>query len=262
MSRALLIALALISARATADCMDWSWKVWPPPDTTLPTNGRIVLQGMGLAQKAVAHLAERNPRLKAKSPDPLTFAPPVRLKVVEVHVGEMLITQVVLQPERLLIPGTTYTLVFDQPGDEVEFTEGMYLRGAPRWIAGAQADRAAPTWLEPPTARPGHFKQMGCGPIEEAKVQLAVKDEGPVLVLARVQGATGGVREYLLTPLEGELAVGHSMCLGAFRLGDGEWTLELVALDAAGNATPAPGGPLRFKGLEPKKEASSSGGPR
>lgn len=250
MWRTLLIVAVLSSTRSAADCASWSFKVWPPPGTVIPPNARLVIQGYDRAQEMVAKIAGLNPRLLVKSPDPLTFSPPIRLKVVEVHTGEMKITQAVLQPERLLIPGAQYTLAFEHTVEDPDFAP----KGPLRWMAGGEPDSAAPTWSAPPLAGPGHFKQMGCGPIEEARVQLAVKDQSPWLVLSRVHGPTGGVREYLLTPDdEGELTVGHSMCMGAFQLGEGEWSLELVAVDVAGNSAPAPGGPLRFKGLDARK---------
>lgn len=249
MTRTFLLALVLVAARAPADCYDWKLSAWPPSGTKLPTNGRIVLIGYGLAQPQVAKIAERKPRLLAKSLDPLTFTPPIRLEVVELHVGELKLTQAVLKPEKPLFPGTRYTLAFEQTADDPDYDKG----GRPFWFGGDGPDLEPPTWEAPPTPGPGHYKDMGCGPIEEARVSLAVKDQSLQLIRARVQGATGGVREYLIKPGEGEVMVGHSMCWGPFILGEGEWSLELDAVDLAGNAAPAPGGPLRFKGLNAKK---------
>lgn len=239
--RGLVLAVLVVPAMAAADCMDWSWKVFPAAGSTVPPNTRLVLQGHGLARPIVADLAQRNPRLAVGSHR-------VPLKVIATHVGEFQLTQVVLQPTSPLMPGAQYTLRFDERPGEVAFR--LNRDEVARWTVAEESDFEAPVWRAAPVALAGVIKPMGCGPVVEARVRVALDDAG-ALVRARVTGADGKPREFLLAPRDGELAVGHGMCNGAFQLGEGEWELELTALDAAGNATPAPGPALRFKGVEP-----------
>lgn len=239
--RALLVGLLVFPLAASADCMSLSWAVSPPAGSTVPLNARFVLEGFGTAQDTVAKIASRNPRLVSESAR-------LALEVIEVHVGEMGITQAVLKPRGALKPGTKYTLEFDD-----QQRDRFFLRGdqKPSWTAGPP-DRVAPVWGSAPSPEPGRVAQMGCGPDIQAQVRLDVSDTSAVLIRARVKDGTASEREYLLTPRSGAaLGIGHGMCSGAFKLPEGAWTLELSAVDAAGNITPAPGPPLRFKYVDP-----------
>lgn len=218
-----VIALCLVSFVAHADCMESSWKFTPANGTTLPANGRITLDGYGGAQKIVATMKTRHPRLVAGSVE-------VPLSVVELHVGEFDVTQVVLKPETTLKEGMKFTLRFDDAPSEVA-----------EWTV-TQSDTTAPVWTSAPIAKKGLYKEFGCGPAIQAIVGIPAT--GAIQVRARANK-----REFLIDIKDGAATVGHSMCWGPFRL-KGEWSLELSALDAAGNETRAPGAPLRFKGVD------------
>lgn len=230
--KALVIALCLVPFAAHADCADASWSVTPAAGTTLPSNGRITLEGYGGAQKFISTMASRNPRLVAgEIVIPLT--------VVETHVGEFLVTQVVLKAKGALPEGTKLRLRFDHP-DDVHFR--LPRDEAPEWTI-TRADFTPPVWSGPPVIKPGRYAEFGCGPVIEAIVAVPVT--GALQMRARLSGPKP--REYLLDVENGHVIVGHSMCSGPFRI-SGDWTLELTALDAAGNALAAPGEPLRFNG--------------
>jgi hypothetical protein len=239
--RALALSV-LVPLAAWADCASWSWKVFPQPGSTVPTNARFVVQAYGDAQPIVASIATRHPRLVTQDGAQLP------LEVLEVNVGELLLTQAVLRPKGALTVGTRYTLRFDQPEGPARFS--LPRDESASWFAGP-ADFDAPVWVTRPEAQPGKIVRYGCGPLVEARVAVALADGEPVLFRAHVSRPDGGVREFLLAPDKGEVAIGHGMCSGAFRLDGGAWSLELTAVDFAGNATPAPGSPLRFKGVEP-----------
>jgi hypothetical protein len=95
---------------------------------------------------------------------------------------------------------------------------------------------------------------FGCGPAIEARVKVGLEDASELLVRAKVSRPDGSSKQYLLpAPKSGVLEIGHGMCAGAFEIGgDQEWSLELTAVDAAGNATLALTAPLAFKGENPK----------
>jgi hypothetical protein len=240
-SARVLALLVVLPLSAWADCASWSWKVFPAPGTTVPTNARFVLQAYGTAQPVVASIATRHPRLVTQ--DGSQFP----LKVLEVNVGEFQLTQAVLQPKGALTEGTRYTLRFDQPEGPERFS--LPRDESASWIVGP-ADFEAPVWATSPSAQPGKIVQYGCGPLVEARVAVALTSAEPVQFRARVSRPDGGVREFLLAPEKGDIAIGHGMCSGAFEPGEGAWSLELTAVDLAGNATRAPGPALRFKGVE------------
>ncbi|MFZ5438759.1 MAG: hypothetical protein ACOZQL_02060 [Myxococcota bacterium] len=240
--RSLLLALTLAPLLAHADCREWSWSVFPEPGELVPTNARFVVQGYGLAQDAVKTIASRHPRLVTSAGEEFP------LKVVELHVGEFHLTQAVLSPKGALTPGVQYTLRFDQPDGPERFW--LSKDTSPTWFVGPDADFVPPRWKAAPTPLPSAVKEYGCGPAIEAQLAVQLDDASPVLVRARVTGPDQRPREYLLRLKDGKLIVGHSMCSGAFVLDpEGEWQLELTAVDLAGNTAAAPGGALRFKGL-------------
>lgn len=237
--RCLLALLCLAPVAARADCAASGWHVFPPPGSTVPTNARFVVQGFASSQAAVKSLATRHPRLVADTGEQLP------LKVLTVNEGGFELTQAVLAAKGALTPGVRYTLRFDD--DTFSLRRGV----SASWVVGAGADFEPPRWQAAPSAKPGERKEMGCGPSVHARLELAVEDAGPVLVRAVVK-RDGEVKEFLLEREDdGSLRVGHGMCSGAFQLGDGAWTLELSAVDLAGNSTPAPGGAQAFKGLDP-----------
>ncbi len=236
--RSLVAMLCLLSFPVRADCMDWSWHVFPPPGTTLPTNGRVTLQATGRAREALETISKRHPRLVAGAIE-------VPLKVVERHVGDFEVSQAVLQAKGALTEGTRYTLRFDDTDTDFRFINEK----SASWTV-TPADFTPPTWRSGPSPWPGRHVEYGCGPSHEARVGLVLADDNATQVRARVTGSDGGTREFLLEPKGKELVVGHGMCSGAFRLDDGAWSLELTAVDVAGNSTAAPGGPLRFIGIE------------
>lgn len=218
--------------------MSSSWDVWPPIETKLPLNGRIIIGGFGTVQSDVEKLASYGPSLVATGHR-------VAFTVNQTNVGEMKIAQAILVPSEALKPGLNYRLTWKKrpPG----FAQPA------NWTTGKSRDDTVPTWLSTPFPQPGERHEFGCGPAVNARVDLAPLDDSPFLIRARVTRGTQST-EYLLRWTKGEsLAIGHGMCSGAFELQDSEWTLELSAVDAAGNEAPAPGTAIRFKYLDAVK---------
>jgi hypothetical protein len=65
-----------------------------------------------------------------------------------------------------------------------------------------------------------------------------------------VRRAEGGTPvRFRLTPSEQQVQIGHGMCSGGFELQeDVRYSVRLVAVDMAGNESPAPGGELLIQG--------------
>jgi hypothetical protein len=246
-----LCLLALLLPRIVlAKCANQSLSVWPPLDHSLPANGQVVLQGYGKFEGPVASISQRSPRLVAEKDE-------VPLRVIAVYRGEYGLSQAVLQPERPLQPGQHYALRLTQPegaSAPVLPTETWWeskSRYAPiAWTATA-ADTKPPRWREVPRKNGEDVEQFGCGPAIHAFVAASVDEDGPaVQVLAEVRRDDGDEPVRFRLPVSKEqVAIGHGMCSGAFRLEEGvRYTVRLVAVDMAGNESPAPGDPVRFEG--------------
>lgn len=251
MSRSLSLLAVLLPRLVLADCYDWSVSVWPPLGRPLPANGQLVIEGYGELQEQVSRITERSPRLVADEEED-----EVPLELIAVYRGEKRLTQVVLKPERPLKPGMRYTLRFKRPGrTEIPVLKPEILSKGDESLAMAwtvaPADLTPPRWYEAPRATGQKFVQFGCGPASNVNVSAAVEDErSQVQVLAEVRRAEGGepVR-FRLTPSNRQVQIGHSMCSGGFRLQeDVRYSVRLVAVDMAGNESPAPGGELLIQG--------------
>lgn len=245
----LLGLLALLLPRIVlARCGPESLSVWPPPGQPLPANGQIVLEGYGRLQEPVIQIAQSAPRLVAGKDD-------VPLRVIAVYRGEKSLTQAILQPERPLQPGQRYTLRLTKrkSADAPALPAKVWLKDkyTPMAWTVTSADTTPPRWREEPRKVGEHSAVLGCGPEAFVNVSARVDDEGSqVQVLAEVRKAAGGepVR-FRLTPTNEQVAVGHGMCSGAFLLENGiRYTVRLIAVDMAGNESPAPGDALAIEG--------------
>jgi hypothetical protein len=250
MVRFLLLVGVLLPRLVFADCAAAELEVWPPLDQLLPANGQVVLEGYGGFQEPVARIAERSPRLVADGDE-------VPLRVLAVHRGEKRLTQAVLRPERSLKPGKRYTLLFTQlmKVSETDLPTRVWWKDdyAPMtWTATAE-DVTPPRWRKAPSRLDAKAEMLGCGPSIHVDVAAAVEDEGSqVQVLAEVRPVgkrQSKVVRFRLTPSGEQVAIGHGMCSGGFQLQEGaDYTVRLVAVDAAGNETPAPGDPVLIQG--------------
>lgn len=251
MTRSLSLLAVLLPQLVLADCFDWDVSVWPPLGRLLPANGQLVIEGYGELQEQVSHITERSPRLVADEVED-----EVPLELIAVYRGEKRLTQAVLRPERPLKPGMRYTLRFKKPGrTEIPVLKPEILSRGEERLAMAwtvvSADQTPPRWREAPRTIRQEFVQFGCGPASQVSVLAAVEDESSqVQVLAEVRRAEGGAPvRFRLTPSKRQVQIGHSMCSGGFVLQeDVRYSVRLVAVDMAGNESPAPGDELLIQG--------------
>ena len=126
------------------------------------------------------------------------------------------------------------------------------------WTTTAGADQVAPRWRNAPKVKPGVHGLYGCGDAVYVPVSVPFDGEADdVRIVAEVRPIAGSVipaggpatARYLLRPRGDEIKIGHEMCGGPFELEPGRrYTVKLTAVDAAGNASPAPGRPMQIVG--------------
>lgn len=261
MTRGLVWCAAIVCASATpngaeAKCAGGGDLAYPDPSvlTRLPVNGRIVLTRSSLPGVDFAATEPGLLELRSETDQ-------VRLRVVEKNVGVSQV-QFVLAPIRRLLPATRYALwrKADDGGDSpVRGWNGDFA-----WMTASAPDRSAPRWRGQPKPGGGYYARLGCGPATAVKVNVAVDDgivdpdaTPAVQVRAELQPVDGGRSlRYLITPVNGVVEIGHGMCGGAFPLQPNRrYRVTLTAVDAAGNETPAPGGPFEVTGPAPEMTA-------
>jgi hypothetical protein len=246
------LATALAPLAASAKCGIGGDSVYPRA-SRLPLNGRIVLTRSGLAN------AESGP----PNLEPLELrssADRVPLRVVETNVGVGQV-QFVLSPVRPLLAATQYTLARkDQKDDDGREAGARRSTETFVWTTASAPDKSAPRWRSRPKVGEASYVRYGCGPATRVKVNVAVHDvltdrgaDAAVQVRAELYSHDGGSPlRYLIAPINGVIEIGHGMCGGAFPLQPNErYSVVLTAVDAAGNETPAPGGPLDIVGPAP-----------
>ncbi len=247
---ALGLAAALVAPSiARARCMAGSLDAWPPPETPLPTQPMILLEGFGNQQPAVTALADGG-RVTLVAPGHR-----VALKVEAMHAGAFGLSQAVLRAAEPLKPSTPYTLdLRDADGRKVRTTTFMGGETGPiGWTTAASAP--APLALTgAPKVTGQSFRRLGCGPSSHLEVSVPARADAPIAVevTLRELGAEGAVETYVVPVRDGVLRIGHGMCSGAFRVTGPErrFRAELTVRDAAGDAVAAPA-TLAFDGVDP-----------
>ena len=160
----------------------------------------------------------------------------------------------VFVPARELLPHAEYVLYLLEADRPYQGSRGETFA----WTTLRGADSTAPRWRTAPKVRPGVFGLYGCGDALYVPVSVPFDGEDDaVLIVAEVKPIGGAVipsggpatARYLLRPRGGEVRIGHEMCGGPFNLESGRrYTVKLSAVDAAGNRSPAPGGPIGIVG--------------
>lgn len=222
-----------LAAPAAAKCSAGTVEVWPPVEAPLPPNGRVVVRATGASRAQLQGLALRGPRLVSQNDK-------VPLRVLQRNDGEFSVSQVVLEPEAPLRPGTSYRL--ELPGVEAQAA----------WTTSAGPDQYAPRWSGPPSVLASQRQEMGCGPSSSVTIRVPASDDRNLMLLeaqVRRRGSAASPVRFLVEVREGTAAIGHGMCAGPFRLEPGErYEATLRLVDAAGNEAPAPGAPLALVG--------------
>jgi hypothetical protein len=152
---ALLIALLLASA-VQAKCNNNGLTFWPTSNTILQ-NSVFVVDGYAESQKIVTDLSSNyKAYLRAGTQR-------IPLSVQELLVGQFLLTQAVLKPQRTLEVGKRYELVIEDTRNKGRNLAKTWIREAPIYTVVAGTDNTGPTWKVLPKEKTKHYVEWGAG---------------------------------------------------------------------------------------------------
>ncbi len=248
MRRSLLpVALVLLLAplRARAECLDRGVLSFPAPSSVLPTNAKLILEGIGEDANKVSALVGRQVVLRA-------WDDAVSVTVKKGWKSKMGRVAVQLSPNAELRADRTYKLQLPPELADVDVQNGDELA----WKTGQGRDTRAPTWSEKPAVSEGEYRLEGGRPVRHLTLHMRLEEESPTYLVVSLRRARGDatVQTYFVPVNGGEAAVGHDSCSGGFTFDDGRaYKAAVSAFDTAGNAAPA------LRELEvhaPRKEAT------
>jgi hypothetical protein len=228
------LLLALGAGAANAACQ--GVRLFPAPGSTVPTNSRFILEGLGEDQARVSALVGKKLVLEAQTGG-------VELTVQRAWKSAMSRVAVWLKPEKPLKPGLDYQLVLGGPLKDVK------VLNAPRgviWHAGAGADPQPPSWKGTPIVSEGENVVREGSLSRHVKIHLLVEDESPVFLVITARPTRGNQaqqaksQQTYFVPIDGdEATLGHDACNGSFYFADGEeYHARVQLFDAAGHAGP------------------------
>ncbi|MBN1204602.1 MAG: hypothetical protein JXB05_06730 [Myxococcaceae bacterium] len=234
MYRLLLLALLLLAHTASARCGD-GVQVFPRPGATIPTNTRLLLEGIGSARTLVEALPGKTLRLQ-------TTGHEVRVKAQRGWISALGRVTVVLKPDKQLLPDKTYTLRLDDalPG-QVALLNGTGTL-LPEWTSGKGPDKDRPKWVKRPAVSEGFSRRSEEGLTRYVRLTLSMKEVSPTYMVVTLTGkqAGGAAQHYVLPVVNSAALLGHEPCSGAFDFEDGKsYRARVEVFDAAGNLAPA-----------------------
>ena len=240
--RLVFLSMLLLARVASARCLGDGVQVFPRPGATVPTNTRLLLEGIGTARALVADLPGKTMRLQAEGHE-------VRVKAQRGWTSELGRVTVVLKPDGKLLPDKTYTLRLDDalPGS-VKLLNGTGTP-LPEWLSGKGPDKLAPTWIKRPAVSEGLARRSAEGITRYVRLTMSMREESPaymVVTLTRKQSGASS-QHYVIPVVNGSALLGHEPCSGAFGFEDGKsYRARVEVFDSAGNLAP-PVPPMDFE---------------
>jgi hypothetical protein len=234
--RLLLFFFALLLARdASAKCLGDGVQVFPRPGATVPTNTRLLLEGIGTARELVAALPGKVMRLQTDGHE-------VRAKAQRGWSSELGRVTVVLKLDGALLPDKLYALRLDDalPGS-VMLLNGMGAR-LPEWRSGKGPDKTAPRWNKGPAVSEGFVRRSPDGVTRYVRLTMSAREESPMYMVVTLSRKRSGApaQHYVLPIVNSSALLGHEPCSGAFAFEDGKsYRARVEVFDAAGNLAPA-----------------------
>ncbi|WP_317987922.1 hypothetical protein [Hyalangium gracile] len=225
-----------------ARCVGDGVQVFPRPGATIPTNTRLLLEGIGSARTLVAELPGKTMRLQTSGHE-------VRVKAQRGWSSQLERVTVVLKLDGQLLPDKTYTLRLDDvlPGT-VALLNGTG-KSMPEWTSGKGPDKTAPRWLKRPAVSEGIARRNEEGVTRYVRLTMSLREESPsymVVTLTRKQPGVAA-QHYVIPVVNGSALLGHEPCSGAFAFEDGRsYRARVEVFDSAGNLAP-PVPPLDFE---------------
>ncbi len=233
--RLVLLFMLLLARTASARCAGDGVQVFPRPGATIPTNTRLLLEGIGTARALVADLPGKTMRLQTNGHE-------VRVKAQRGWTSELGRVAVVLKLEGALLPNKLYTLRLD---DALPGTVAL-LNGSgtpmPAWLSGKGPDTTPPRWVKRPAVSEGMARRSEEGVTRYVRITMSMREESPaymVVTLTRKR-AGGAAQHYVIPVVNGSALLGHEPCSGAFGFDDGNsYRARVEVFDSAGNLAPA-----------------------
>lgn len=222
-----------IGFKGFADCAGTGLNVLPSQKEIKKTS-LFLLEGYAESQHVIADLNTKHPIYLKSGNERIT------LEVIETHVGQFYLTQVLLKPNKPLTPGKEYQLVIENLPDYENF--GTYNSKTNKYdpityFIKDTSDEGAPQWIEGAKEKDKSLVHFGCGLSIQVNFAFLVKDASDVWVLTTVKSEdTGTSASYILLMSEGGLTIGHGMCAGAFTFNEGaNYHVQFSLMDNLGN---------------------------
>jgi hypothetical protein len=229
----ILCLLLLLPAAASARCTEGGVMVFPAPGAVIPTNAKMILEGIGAEQGRVSNLVGQELVLKA-SDDVIS------VKVVSGWKSAMGRVAVVLKPSQKLKPNKSYTLMIDSYLPNYELLNGGSADSV-TWRTGDRGDERAPKYELKPSIAEGMYKVEGDQISQFLRIHTSLTEDSPaylVVTIRRVRGGTGSQTYFV--PLNGNDGyMGNDGCSGSFTFEAGRaYRATVEAYDSPGNAAP------------------------
>ncbi|NBD10132.1 MULTISPECIES: hypothetical protein [Corallococcus] len=230
----MFVAALLSAATASAQCTGDGVQLYPSPGGIVPTNMRLLLEGVGTARSPVLALVGKPLKLVASDHE-------VTLKVTKGWESTLGRAVIILKPSEPMQPDKRYTLRLGEVLPNVPILNGQ--PGAqPSWLSGKGPDTKAPKWVKRPAVSEGFVRRSPQGIARFVKLNLALREESPAFLVVKLSPRRLGIspQQYLLPVQSNTAYLGHEACGGAFALEDGRsYRARIEAFDAAGNLAPS-----------------------
>jgi hypothetical protein len=230
----LIILSFFIATIASAKCAN-SGIYCLSKNSSLNRNGIIILEFYASSQTLISNLNKKYP-IYLKS-----AGGKVQLNVVEIFIGEMRLTQIILKPETDLIAGTVYSLEIDNlpkyENKPQRYNKISFKNESITFKIDNIFDNEIPSFYKVPAVEKKTLVYYGCGPASNVYFGISGKDTSELFAKTTVKNkATGKITTYILNIENGLVKVGHGMCSGAFHFDNGEnFEITFQLIDQSGN---------------------------
>jgi hypothetical protein len=238
---ALAVAVTLAPALALAeevntessDCNGHGVALYPPPGSVIPTNGRFILEGVGVEVRRVQAMEGDTLTLKAAD-DAVPFTVQFAWR------SGMNRVAMLLKPRSLMKANRAYTMNLRQKLPGFRFLDGS--DAEPTYTAGKGTDDQKPEWISIPNVGEGIYRKWDDSHLTRfLRFNLKLRENSPAYVVLHMQRVRGSIvkQSYFVPVVDGQALVGHDACSGRFTFEDGRaYRGEFELFDIAGNEGP------------------------
>lgn len=240
----LLLILTITTTIAKADCSMGYVSCWPTK-TTINRNSIFIVELYGFTQTYLPEITKLNQILLKSGNDV------VHLKIIKINKGEFELTQIILQPEKLLQSGLEYEInVGGLYGKGIisRWNQATKKEENIKWLVNDKIDTKKPKWISMPTYQSKTKAEFGCGPAKWVNFNFTSSDNSEMLIKATVKSIkTNTETVYYLQTINNQIRIGHGMCSGAFHFDKGDdYVVTFSLMDESGNISKQKSKPYRF----------------